>query len=481
MSVLDVPRPVIASPFVSDTAAAAFFDTLFDTSEDAADISALFLGDSTGNQTDEWWSVGWTAFLAANLPAWRVLYYGFNDGTTSWPTSPTVIQAGTPVGDPTPVDGVVATDDGSGSGELVGSTSSGGQVWEGVAGYQSRVSGKIASTGAGLFDSRMPIYARGDVTFTAQWGVANNEGSSKQYRVGIWKDATNYCRINIVGSTTKTITLIVVLAGVSRTVATFTAGAIPAAAAYAEYAMSLGFTLTDDGLGGYTGGTIAGLVNATNASGALTADEAAMLAQAEFITYGSNSTTGTIDTISVDVDGISTFGPFKILRLYNGSVSGTTLDYQTSDANASRRTVLLSVEPEVVFLSGGHNYDSDTPSVFLGKVLAAVNEILDNTTVDPGFILTSQNPEFVGLKDAAQVAAHDARQRAIRRYARAAGWGYIPAFEVFASRHDGGASLIDPDGIHPNYGTSVTLAQGNGSMLWADALVQYLAAKYALA
>lgn len=473
MGVLDVPRRPIANPFANDSAAAAFFATLDEVSEDPVDLKALFLGDSTGNQQEEWWGLGWTGAIGL-WPEWRVLYYPFNDGGLTW-SPPVTLQAGLPVGDPVPVNGVVASDSFTRTdSELNGDTPTQGQPWSTTTGYYATNGTKAYQVGnaTGLATAKLPYLATGDVTATCVMGIANNEGASKQHRLHIkWLDDSNLLRLNFVGSTTKTITIIKIIGGTSTTIATLTAGAIPNNAAQADYNISFSCV----------GTAVSATVNGVTASATITEADAAALANASAFGWGSNSTTATLDTVSVSVNGISTDGPYRTLHLYNGSVPGTTLDYQTSDANAARRTVLLSSDPDVVFLSGGHNYDADTPSVFLGKVDSAVAEILANVPGGaPDIVISSQNPKFEGTSTTlADVANHRARQLVIRQHAMAEGWGYVPGYEVFASRKDGGKHLIDPDGTHPKYTGS--LVQGNGSMCWGDVLTQYLRNKSSLA
>ncbi|NKS79406.1 hypothetical protein GS539_29515 [Rhodococcus hoagii] len=200
------------------------------------------------------------------------------------------------------------------------------------------------------------------------------------------------------------------------------------------------------------------------ATGTLTESDAALFAQATRVGLASNSSNFEADNLKVHVVGQSTGGSYNTLRLYNASVPGSRLDHQQA-----RLAAMTPQRPDVAFISAGHNYQTDTPEVFLPKVQQFVDAL---HALYPGvpIVCTSQNPEFT---PAANPAAHNARQRALRTYAKQQGWGYVPGYEVFALRADGGRTCVQEDGVHPSF----SVASNNGSQIWGDAGAQYLRAR----
>ncbi len=474
MGILDMNRPTIANPFVAESIATSWFADLKNTagSTSAIDRKILLLSDSTGNQSNEWFGIGMTAFCAS-IPDVRVLYYTWSDSTTSWVTNPVILQAGTPVGSPTIVNGQVANDTFTRTAsELSGTYPDVGGIWVTSSSFYSVDGSKAVANGSGLVNARFDSQARGTMTFTGTVGVRNDE-ASKQYRLGLWyADDSNYIRMNMIGSTSKSITLIATLAGTTRTMVTFPAGVIPASTGLTAYS----FSITADA----STGDVSATLNGTTVTATLTSPELAALKDNTFVMWGSNGTGAYVDNFTVSVNGISTYGPYRTLKVYNAAVAGTTLDYQTSDANAARRTAILAVAPEVLVVAEGHNYDADSITTFQSKIEAGIALAQANQPSIAHVILSSQNPEYVGsIPDAARAALHNARQLAVRQWALGKGWGYIPGYEPFASRYDAGQSLVSTDGVHPL--TSGTLVDNNGSMLWGDTFHQYLASKLAAA
>ncbi|QOC55955.1 tail fiber protein [Gordonia phage Matteo] len=444
----------ILTPFLPDVQTEPFFTALDTPSPSSAtDVTAVLYGDSTGNQTDEWWAVAWNS-VRALWSEWRVLYYPWNTATETYP-SPTVWQAGTPVGGPSPINTTVATDLFSRTGELIGSAPTTGDPWEGTPGYYTTNGSRLTYIAAsGLTNARLPFPAYGAVTFTGTVRISTVESASKQSRIiGKYIDENNFIYVNFVGAASTTVTIQKRVAGTLTTIATLTA-AIPPNTAAADYP----FSITIDGT------AVSATVNGVTATATLTTDDATVFANATRVGLGSNSPTFEADGLGVAVNGFSTGGSYNTLHLYNASVPGSRLDHQQT-----RLVAMTPRTPNVAFISPGHNYTTDTPSVFLPKVQDFVDDLRE---LHPGVpvVCTSQNPEFAPATNA---VAHNARQRALRPYAKQQGWGYIPGYEVFAMRADGGVACIQSDGLHPTFG----VPSNNGSGIWADAALQYLRAR----
>lgn len=463
MGVLDVARPPIASPFISDaTVGAALFTTLADaTITVGTDRRGLLLGDSTFNQFEEAFAQGCLA-AAPTWPTWRVPYRAFNSVSQTLDAIPTILQAGDVVGTPVPVNGVVASDNFNRTdSELIGDVDQLGNQWSGSLAYYATNGTKAFQVGnlVGVSFALLAVPAKGDTTGTVKMGVANNEGVSKIHRLA-WKylNGTNYLQLNMTGSTTKAITLNKIIAGVSTTLATFAAGAIPNNAAQAEYNVSFSCI----------GLNVSATVNGVTASGTITSDDATLLSNAVSVGWGTNSTTATLDDLSVSVNGTRTDGPYKTLRVDNAAVAGTTLDYQTNDP-VRLATILDGKDVDLLFIGHGHNYDADTPAAYFTKLDTGIAQVVAALGHPVPVVMISQNPEF---SPALFPAQHNTRQRALRQYAADRGYGLIPTFEVFMSRLDQGQQLVNPDGIHPNFiGTPAT---GNGAQIQADIFAQWM-------
>ncbi|MDF2554116.1 MAG: hypothetical protein K0R60_11 [Microbacterium sp.] len=157
--------------------------------------------------------------------------------------------------------------------------------------------------------------------------------------------------------------------------------------------------------------------------------------------YRFSNTTNTYPAVIPIQSGDNSLG---MLTIYNASYAGGTLSTQRTYFN-----VMFPVAPEVLFISHGHNYTVDA-AAYLADIDAFVDD--DMAAFAPfSVVLFSQNPEFAqGGVTAGQVTQHAERQRALREHAVSCGWGYIPGFEAFSQRGDGGLSLMQPsDGKHP--------------------------------
>ena len=130
---------------------------------------------------------------------------------------------------------------------------------------------------------------------------------------------------------------------------------------------------------------------------------------------------------------------------------------------AKRATMFGGKSIDVLIVSIGHNNGSQSASDFL-KLAGDWISAYQGEHPETAILISSQNPEF---SPAATKAAHAARQAAFRTWARDRGFDYLPAFEAFAARADGGQALVMSDGIHPTTPPS-GLTGDYGAVLWAD-------------
>ena len=86
----------------------------------------------------------------------------------------------------------------------------------------------------------------------------------------------------------------------------------------------------------------------------------------------------------------------------------------------------------------------------------------------------SQNPQFA---PAASVISHRDRQLAIREAHRRLGMDYVGGYEAIASQPDGGASLVQSDGIHPTT-PPIGVTEGEyGAVKVAEAIMESVNAR----
>jgi hypothetical protein len=152
----------------------------------------------------------------------------------------------------------------------------------------------------------------------------------------------------------------------------------------------------------------------------------------------------------------------QTLTIYNGSRSGSTLDYQLENFAAMYPA---GVDFDQLWVSSSHNETTMTPDTYLAKITSFVDTFRAAYPA-AAVVLSSQNPEF-GPISAARIGAHRLRCAALRDYAAAHRYGYVPVIEEWEEEPDGGYLLMNGDGIHP---------ATPGSSLWADVAFEFLTA-----
>jgi lysophospholipase L1-like esterase len=414
------------------------------------DAVMCLLGDSTGNDGNEWFKL-WTNEIAASHPSLRVEYALWSDANQAYPTM-TVVQAGTdyvPAGPRT----IVADDFNRTASDLAGSNPTTGAAWTGTAGVFS-VNGTRAVAGTTLGDAVSSGGATGDGTVTAgSVQLDTTAGSTaKQLRIYTkYVSSANHVYVFINVSNTGVVTwgIFKRIGGTATSIASGTALGLTA-----NQVNTFNMAITVSGL------SVSATVNGVTATGTLLQSDADALAGATSAGIGLS---GGVATAGTSIDSFTysvTASPSgQKLTVYNGSMPGSTLAYQST-----RLAAMVPVRPDLVFLSSGHNYTSGLP----GPYVAALTQfVADLRTLHSGVPVTysSQNPEFAPWPN---VKAHLDRLVQGRILALQNGWGYLPVVESFRAKTDGGQSLVMTDGIHPT---------AEGSILWRQVASAYLAAK----
>lgn len=138
--------------------------------------------------------------------------------------------------------------------------------------------------------------------------------------------------------------------------------------------------------------------------------------------------------------------------IYNGGAAGKTAEYQRANLSA-----MYPVRPDILFINHGHNYHPNygwTIETMINSFQLFVDELnaLHPSDKPIPIVITSQNPQFSSGRE----ADHLVKMKALKAYADKKGWGYIPTFEAFAVRTDGGADQMQ-DALHPAVGTGRVL------------------------
>lgn len=195
------------------------------------------------------------------------------------------------------------------------------------------------------------------------------------------------------------------------------------------------------------------------------ADYAAMGTYAGIIA-GTSATFASVDSVAISVPTVAE--AYAGIQVWNAAVGGATLAYQ------QQRLAAMFNQPkiDVLIVSGGHNYATKSPAEFIAEVesfVTAYRALHPESLI----LVSSQNPQKA---PAGYVAAHAARQAALREWAKQSGYEYVPAFESFLAQPDKGESLIQADGIHPTTPPAYSTA-ASGATVWAQALNEMVSAR----
>lgn len=415
----------------------------------AGDITIAVLGDSTGNDGNEWVALLRNKILAAR-PKMHGEYTLWSDTNQSYPAM-TVNQAGENY---LPGGVLRLTDDlfNRTSADLTGSSPDIGPVWTGGAGAFS-VADQVAtakSTGGTVLTNGGRL---GDQTVTLEGVTLNTTPTAAARQIQVYAKhagASNHIWLYLNVSTTGAVSWGIFrrLAGTAQSLVTGPNTVLPTNT-LKKFNMQLKVI----------GQVVTGTINDVSITATLSATDADAFAGATSAGFangnsGVSPATGvTIDRFTFDVDATS---QGQALRIYNGSMPGSKLEYQ-----ASRLAAMLPVAPDLVILNSGHNYGTGGELSYTTEVSSIVANIRSMYPA-AGIAATSQNPEFAPWPGVSQ---HLRRLTALRILAFTQRWMYIPALEAFLAQSDGGRSMVMSDGIHP---------EPAGSVIWADAVYKTL-------
>ena len=184
----------------------------------------------------------------------------------------------------------------------------------------------------------------------------------------------------------------------------------------------------------------------------------------------------TEDTSAFAVDSVSvTTSPQPpqgdILEIWNGAMGGAKLG--TFD-EARINQMFTGVSIDTVIISMGHNNRDQTGADFVTELETWLGLWKQLHPETKSFIWVSQNPQFA---PAASVISHRDRQLAIREAHRRLGMDYVGGYEAIASQPDGGASLVQSDGIHPTTPPIGVIEGDYGAVKVAEAIMESVDAR----
>lgn len=417
----------------------------------SGDMVLQINGDSTGNASTEW-VYQLAQKIGSTYPALAIDYRVWNTGSASYDL--TAIQAGT-----APSPGTVFLDNfNRTAADLFNTTPDVGAVWGrdgsnaagdwSINGTQAvrtadTTSGNMLADGGVAGDIDLKI--TGTMSTAATGSTYNSQFTIKRL------NSTNRITLTISVTSTGLVTWLIqkVVGGVTTTIApseTLTA----LSSNTAGQAFSLSFKIV--------GLNVTATLNGTSVlSGTiLQADADALAASTITGIGGSASSSMVIDQYKVDLTAAT--APQK-LSIYNCSIPGSNLSTQQFALSTYN-----PVAPDLMIISTGHNYGSNTPAQFetaIDSFLATHFALYPNA----GVLITSQNPQKA---PAANRISHYDRQVALKSYCVKRQIGYIPLFEKWCNEPNNGATLIETDGVHPTQGAN------SGSSFWANVVYNCL-------
>lgn len=423
------------------------------------------VADSTFNDPTEAPWVWWRRYYPLMPSSVRCEYTDYNGATSAW-NATSVSQPGTYI----PADsGQVVNDTFSRTvADLVGSSPDEGPVWQGTAARWSADGAVATASGSGNLTTDA---GSKDLTVTVTLSLVTAQtGSDQNHRYyiaatnstgadGIWPYLTINGTGDLLGGMYKT------LGGTSTS-----AGSVNAA--------ELGVAARSDTPQTVTVELSIAIQNVTckfTGPGGLTKTLTTTITEAQYGALGTwavlkalNAAPGLrLDSVSINRPATPEQG--DRLSVWNGAIGGAKF----ATYNSAKRAAMFGGKTiDLLILSMGHNNTNQTPDAFTAEVEAWVQEWLTDHPETKAVMWVSQNPQF---PPAANPVAHRDRQLAARLLARRKGWDYIPAFEAYAARPDGGASLVKADGIHPTMPTFPATTGDFGSVVTAEVMLDAIA------
>lgn len=422
------------------------FQSLLAALDDAEESVALqVLGDSTGDETDEWVYLV-TQYLAGLYPAYSVDYRVWNDGTQAYGT-PVAIQTGP-------------------NGARY-------QQWAGVS-LPSTIPGSEITAFTGDVDVRVKAtsatgWSAGAVQILAcRYGAAGN----RAFKFGV--DATGHPVYvwSTDGTTLNTATCSATTASAGISSATPTWFRVTHTMNNGSSGNGVQFWYsTDDGTYTQLGSTITtagalttlyGPASSVNWEIGVSSNTSEKLTGKIYqvrILQGLNGPDLAPEQVDAWLSGSAITGGSPTLYVVNGSKPGADLSYLSDSTRLPKMTPKFG--QAAVILSCSHNDSSFGPTYLSSwdSWLTAIRARLPLAAT----VVLSQNPR---LSSVVSNHAHAIRRRQLIAWAMKNGCGHVDTYRAFMLDGRALSTLINADGVHP--------AVGTGRLVWAQAVMQAL-------
>jgi hypothetical protein len=203
----------------------------------------------------------------------------------------------------------------------------------------------------------------------------------------------------------------------------------------------------------------------------LTPDEVTALSKHDRVMLGSDDPRFIVDQVFVPVRQSSTSpAPVQTIvpgiglqtYVYNGAIAGSTLRDQID-----RFDRMYPLPMDFFVIGGSLNYSNRPPADLIADVTELVGKAkAKNPNVLP--IVVMQSPLYTDpSRPASRLTDHENRTRAVGAFARSQGWMVVNAFDAFLAQPDGGRSMMDALGGHPNGTGRALMASLLRDSLWA--------------
>lgn len=151
------------------------------------------------------------------------------------------------------------------------------------------------------------------------------------------------------------------------------------------------------------------------------------------------------NAVTVTYHNSSTIVGAPRMAWFNGSKSGATLDYHYDE---TRYPKLICGSADMAFISHSHNHAGNVTT--FQAAYKTLTDLLVASNAYMAIVCTLQNPR---INPATYIKEHAARMPQIAQFAASQGFALVDTFADF------GDSNLDPDGLHPS---------ANGGAVWRD-------------
>lgn len=430
--------------------------------------NVVLVSDSTGNDPFDWPRISMDA-IALRWPDEHIKYRLWNHDTLAYPSFQTINEGSdfhpaVPAGIVTLFQDDFNTD----VADVLGVTPPIGTPYYGPSGSigaWSIQNGKLVKTSTATGAVNVDLGATGDTVFTVNGVTISTMGdtANREFNIRIkthpTADTGIQSRIQIMPTGSANWYLFKRINGAATTLLQGPIGTVPSKVE----------SFTFDAELKLIGNVVSSTINGTTISHTLSPEDMDVFSPLTSVNISSSlgSLIGSsVESMQATVDRMASPDRGPALFFSNGARSGSSLVYQTEHLDA-----ILPTDTDIMIINSSHNYSLMNAADYIATIKTFVETAKARV---PGLkvIVTSQNPQFVGVWTQKHADAHLSRLTALRVTAAEEGWGYVPVIESFLALPDKGQSRVLVDGIHPTSMHNDPVS--NGCDLWRDVFMAYL-------